>query len=58
MFSKIFLIEVRLSKTALKGRQAYMEGKNKLEVAIRESDESVMHLTAQVVSSIFLPGNY
>jgi len=45
---------VNLSKTALKGPEAYAEGKQKLEIAIREYDQSVMHLTAQVVSSTYI----
>ena len=49
------LISANLSKTALKGPQIYQEGKNRLDVAIREYDQAVMHLTAQVVASMYPP---
>lgn len=47
---------MNLSKTALKGPQVYQKGKEKLEFAIREYDESVMRFTAEIVSSKFLRG--
>jgi hypothetical protein len=45
------LTSVNLSNTALKGPLVYKEGKDRLDVAIREYDQAVMHLTAQVVAS-------
>jgi hypothetical protein len=49
------LTSANLSNTALKGPEIYQEGKNRLDVAIREYDQAVMHLTAQVVASMHPP---
>jgi len=43
-------IVVNLSKTLLNGPQAYQKSKDRLDVAIREYDQAVMHLTARLVA--------
>jgi hypothetical protein len=43
---------VNLSRTALKGAQIYESGKVKLNSAIREFDQVIVHLTARIVAGI------
>lgn len=42
---------MNLSKTSLNAARFYQDGKDRLDIAIREYDQSVMHLTANVVAS-------
>jgi hypothetical protein len=41
-----------LTKTVMEGSTPYDEAQQKLEVAIREYDQSVLHLTARVIAGI------
>lgn len=45
-----FLHLVNVSKTIWKGPQLYEDGKKLLDIAIREYNQAVMHLTAHVVA--------
>jgi hypothetical protein len=43
---EVFLYVVNVLNTVLKGSQIYSDGKEQLEMAIREYDQTIMHFTA------------
>jgi hypothetical protein len=51
MFQTTAYFAVNISRTAVDGAQIYEKEKERLNVAVREFDQSIMHFTARVVAS-------
>lgn len=45
---------VNFSKTVVQGSKLYEDGKKRLDAAIREFDQAVLHLTARVIAGMLV----